>query len=212
MIVLETISAAQNEARSCRPCEADTRHHTAVVGINESTAISGSRGLGRAIEQNDRRIIRIDRRHLVIDLVDRLDVLIPNTEVESESWRELPIVLDEVSVAPRPHADGPGDTAFADKAGTVQQEIGRGISVRFVSVRIDERSRVGCAGAEVVEAADRAVVAGVEVVLLLAKELNTELEGVPVLQPGEVISVQEGVQSVVGAECWRCRAWCIRCR
>ena len=114
--------------------------------------------------------------------------------------RDLPVVLDEVSIAPRPHADRSGDTAFADEAGTVQEEIGCGISVRFVSVRIDERTCVGRAGAKVVEAAERAVVAGVEVVLLLAKELNTEFEGVPVLQPGEVISVEEGVQSVVRAE------------
>ncbi len=54
-------------------------------------------------------------------------------------------------------------------------------------------------GAEVVEASERAIVAGVEVVLLLAQELDTELEGVPVLGPGEVVSIEEGVEGVVGS-------------
>ena len=44
-----------------------------------------------------------------------------------------------------------------------------------------------------------AIVAGVKVVLLLAQELNTDFEGVPVLEPGEVISIEEGVEGVVGA-------------
>jgi hypothetical protein len=136
----------------------------------------------------------------VVHLVDRLNIFIPNTEVKSESRRHLPIVLGEVGIAPRPHADGPSDTAFADEAGTVQHEIGCGISVGFVSVRVDKPNSVGRTGAKVVEAAEAAIVAWVKVVLLLTKELHTEFEGVPVLQPGEVISVKECVCCVCSVD------------
>src|SRR6202000_672450 len=123
-------------ARRRRPCEADTGHDAGVIGVDESTAVTSSPrrherqvvGLSHrrvvAVDDEDRGVIRVDRRHLVVDLVDRLRIFIAKAKVECESWEHFPVVLDEITIATLATSDRTGDAAYALEACAIHEEIG----------------------------------------------------------------------------------------
>src|SRR5262249_25944012 len=78
---------------------------------------------GVGIDDDDTWVVGVDGGHLVVDLVDRLRVLVAEAEVYGEGGIDFPVVLDEEGIAPLTHADRTGDTALALEAGAVEQHV-----------------------------------------------------------------------------------------
>src|SRR5690348_2335520 len=109
----------------------------------------------------------------MVDLIDRLVVLVPDTDIQGQVWKHLPVVLHKVGIAPGAHANRTSNASDTGEAGTVQQKVRcRVAGVRRIYVR-GSSSR-----AQVEESSHGAVVAGIEVILLLTQKLHAELQGV----------------------------------
>src|SRR5207245_850123 len=166
-VLRDPVAAAEDPAVALPVGEAQPRLEALVVGLVERAVLDAS-VLGQDLLARLQREIRLP----VVLLHERLRVGPPQTEVEGEVGRDLEVVLHEerdavVEVRPRIRS-----AAAPLAPNLVEEEVG------------ERGSREGAA---VAEDAQQAIVAGIEALLHVMKELAAELQGMTAPHPRQLL-------------------------